>query len=331
MADTTETADRWVPPSVDTAVDRKTMKSLMRRNDSTGLFKFALCVLSIGLYGWFYNLSWGTWFVVPTVILFGGTMSLFVYSLSHECAHGTAFKTRWLNEAMFWFSSMLFGQEPLYRRYSHAVHHTYTWFWEKDAQMPFTVRKKVGLFTYLRWYTGLEYHFLFVWLAVKHALGRFTERTRAFTPAAELPKMRRNSIIFVAIWLSVGALSIYFQSLAVVWFYIIPKVVGDMISMTFIATQHFEMGEDDLNLLHTTRSIKRNWFWDLYYWNMSYHIEHHYAPTVPFHALPQLHEKIGRALPVPEGVIPITIDVYKAMRNRHLSVEADALRMPMNH
>ena len=64
---------------------------------------------------------------------------------------------------------------------------------------------------------------------------------------------------------------------------------------------------------------------------MSYHIEHHYAPTVPFHALPQLHEKIGRALPVPEGVIPITIDVYKAMRNRHLSVESDALRMPMNH
>jgi len=331
MTDTTETADRWVPPSVDTAVDRKTMKSLMRRNDSTGLFKFALCVLSIGFYGWFYYLSWGTWFVVPTVILFGGTMSLFVYSLSHECAHGTAFKTRWLNEAMFWFSSMLFGQEPLYRRYSHAVHHTYTWFWEKDAQMPFTIRKKVNLFIYLRWYTGLEYHFLFVWLAVKHALGRFTERTRAFTPAAELPKMRRNSIIFVAIWLSVGALSIYFQSLAVVWFYIIPKVVGDMISMTFIGTQHFEMGEDDLNLLHTTRSIKRNWFWDLYYWNMSYHIEHHYAPTVPFHALPQLHEKIGRALPEPEGVIPITIDVYKAMRNRHLSVEADALRMPTNH
>ena len=331
MAETTRPADRWVPPSVDATVDRRTMKSLMRRNDRTGLIRFALCVSSIAFYGWLYYLSWGTWFVVPTTILFGGTMSLFTYSLSHECAHGTAFKTRWLNEAVFWFTSILFGQEPLYRRYSHAEHHTYTWFWEKDAQMPFTVRQKVDLWTYFRWYSALEYHILFVWIVLKHSFGHFTETTRRFTPANELWPMQRNSITFLTIWIAAIALSIYFGSMLLVWFYIVPKIVGDTIMMTYVGTQHFEMAEDDLDLLHTTRSIKHNWFADLYYWNMSYHVEHHYAPTVPYHALPALSEEIAHALPEARGVIPITIDVYKAMRQRQLSVEKDALKMPTSH
>ena len=27
-------------------------------------------------------------------------------------------------------------------------------------------------------------------------------------------------------------------------------------------------------------------------WNMNYHAEHHYAASVPFHALPRLHRKL---------------------------------------
>ena len=325
-------AQPWVPPSLEgTKIEKKKLKSLKKRDNVVPVFRFVLCVASISFYGWLYYLSWGTLWVVPTLILFGGTMSLFAYSASHECAHGTAFKSRWLNEAVFWFSSILFGQEPMYRRYSHACHHTYTWFWEKDAQMPFTVRQKVNLFTYFRWYSSLEYHFLFVKIVIQHAFGRFSERTRSFTPESELPKMQRNSIIFATIWLTAIGVSVYFQSWLLVQLYVFPKVVGDMINMSFVATQHFEMAEDDLNLTHTTRSIKHNWFWDLYYWNMSYHIEHHFAPTVPFHKLPDLNAEISEKLPEARGVIPITIDVYKAMRNRHLSVEKDALKMPTSH
>jgi len=332
MTDVAMKADPWVPPSLRGAkVERQKLKSLMRRSDAKPLFRLFLCVASITFYGWLYWLSWGTFWVIPAVVLFGGTMSLFAYSASHECAHGTAFKTRWLNETVFWFTSILFAQEPVYRRYSHACHHTYTWFWEKDAQMPFTVRQKVDLWTYFRWYSALEYHFLFVKIVIQHALGRFSERTRSFTPQSELWPMQRNSIIFAAIWIVAAGASIYFQSMVLVWFYVVPKVVGDMINMTVVGTQHFEMVEDDLNLADTTRSIKPNAFLDLYYWNMSYHIEHHYAPTVPFHALPELSAELNDKLPKPVGVIPITIDIYKAMRRRKLSVEKDALEMPTSH
>jgi fatty acid desaturase len=332
MTDPAIKAEPWVPPQIAAAdIDRKTLKKLMRRNDYIGILRLIVCLASFVFYGWLYYISWGTLWIVPTVILFGGTMSLFAYSLSHECAHGTAFKTRWLNEAIFWFSSILFGQEPVFRRYSHAEHHTYTWFWEKDAQMPFTVRQKVGWWEYFRWYSSLEYHFLFMKIAIRHALGLPSKRTRSFVPETELWPMQRNSMIFVAIWAVAIAVSIYFQTMALVWFYVVPKVVGDVINMTYVGTQHFEMGEDDIELLHTTRSIKPNWFVDLYYWNMGYHIEHHFAPTVPYHALPELNRQLSDVLPEPKGAVAITRDVFKAMKNRHLSVETDAMKMPTSH
>jgi len=35
------------------------------------------------------------------------------------------------------------------------------------------------------------------------------------------------------------------------------------------------------------------------YWNMNYHVEHHMFPTVPYHALPRLHEAVKDDCPPP--------------------------------
>jgi fatty acid desaturase len=43
------------------------------------------------------------------------------------------------------------------------------------------------------------------------------------------------------------------------------------------------------------------------YMNMNYHIEHHMFPTVPYFALPKLHEAIKSQMPRPYSGI---IDVY---------------------
>ncbi len=69
--------------------------------------------------------------------LHGVFLSVQVYALGHETAHGTAFRTRWPNEAVLWVTSLLYFEEPLHRRYTHANHHTYTWHVGKDSQMPF--------------------------------------------------------------------------------------------------------------------------------------------------------------------------------------------------
>ncbi len=36
-------------------------------------------------------------------------------------------------------------------------------------------------------------------------------------------------------------------------------------------------------------------------WNMNFHAEHHYASSVPFHALPRLHEKLRDHVHVEPG------------------------------
>ena len=54
-----------------------------------------------------------------------------------KTAHGTAFRSTWLNETVLWISSLIYMEEPLHRRYTHANHHTFTWHVGKDSQMPF--------------------------------------------------------------------------------------------------------------------------------------------------------------------------------------------------
>ena len=59
-----------------------------------------------------------------------------------------------------------------------------------------------------------------------------------------------------------------------------------------------------------TRTVYMNPLLRLLYWNMNYHVEHHMYPTVPFHALPRLHELIGPGCPPP---YPSLISAWREM------------------
>lgn len=309
-----EEPSRFIPPGADIVLDRKMLKALTRRSDARSLLRLGLCVGCLGALGFVYALSFGHWTFWPALLVFGGASSLTLYSLSHECSHGTVFRTRWLNETVFWITSLLFGQEVLYRRYSHAAHHTYTMYVGKDAQLPI-VQPASGL-AYLIWYTGVFYHFLFVKILVLHALGKFTDKTREFIPIEELPRVVRNSRIFLGIYGAAAAVSIYLQSDFLLWFWLIPKLAGDPIMMAFAGSQHFEKSENVHDLRESTRSLQANPIIDLFYWNMSYHIEHHLYPMVPYHALPRLNAVIRDQLPKPKGIVGSTADIARAWLTR---------------
>merc|ERR1719158_2424699 len=44
----------------------------------------------------------------------------------HECGHGTAFKTKWMNDVVYQMASFMVFREPEVWRFSHARHHTDT-------------------------------------------------------------------------------------------------------------------------------------------------------------------------------------------------------------
>jgi fatty acid desaturase len=52
-------------------------------------------------------------------------------------------------------------------------------------------------------------------------------------------------------------------------------------------------------------------------WNMNYHAEHHYAASVPFHALPKLHDKLRGYVYVEErGYLGAHVDIISQLLGR---------------
>jgi fatty acid desaturase len=68
-------------------------------------------------------------------------------------------------------------------------------------------------------------------------------------------------------------------------------------------TQHAGLAEDVLDHRLNTRTVMMNRVNRFLYLNMNYHLEHHIFPTVPYHALPALHDAVADQLPAPHRSI----------------------------
>ena len=73
----------------------------MRRDDGPAirdtLIWFAALIVSGGLGFWF----WGSWAAVPFFLVYGVLYGSASDSRWHECGHRTAFKTKWMNDAVY--------------------------------------------------------------------------------------------------------------------------------------------------------------------------------------------------------------------------------------
>ena len=105
-------------------LDKKTLKAIAARTDRPGLIWLGQWVICLALTGALVMMSLGTFWVWPAMLLHGVCLTVPAYAASHETAHGTAFRTRWLNEAVLWVTSLLYMEEPLHRRFTHTNHHT---------------------------------------------------------------------------------------------------------------------------------------------------------------------------------------------------------------
>jgi len=286
--------DRWFTPSV----DRKRLRGLMKRDDAHGLAFFLAWLGLVFCSGYLVYISASDWTLVLAMVVHGAVLS-FSYAASHECAHGTAFKTRWLNELVFWITSVIFIEEPLYRRYSHTSHHTYTWFNGKDAQKIYG--NPVSWWTYISHTSGLAMPIVSLWTMGRVAVGTLNNAETAFTPASEVRKMIVNARWMLLIYLSLVLWAVLLQSAAPFVYFFIPRMVGGWLVNLYINTQHMCMNEDVEDHRYSSNTIRCSPLGQLLYWNMNYHIEHHIFPTVPFHSLPALRNEICNELPREAG------------------------------
>src|SRR6185295_12794072 len=94
-------------------LSRATLKKLARRNDRVALLYLAGHFALLGLTGCLIYLASDTAWVVPAMAAHGVVMA-FLFAPMHELSHGTAFRSRWLNEAAFRFISFFYISPPVF-------------------------------------------------------------------------------------------------------------------------------------------------------------------------------------------------------------------------
>lgn len=278
-------------------VPRTRLKELMRRSDGPALRDTALWVgLAVAAAAGGVAL-WGSWGALPCLLAYGVLYGSASDSRWHEMGHGTAFRTRWLDEAVYQVASFCMMREPTVWRWQHARHHSDTLVVGRDAEI--VAMRPARLARILLNLVGLVDVPLALRLLVVHASGRLTAEERTFVPAEEARKVVRLSRIWLAIYLAVIGAAVASGS----WIPVVlvggPRLYGASLFVVYALTQHAGLGENVLDHRLNTRTVLMNPVHRFLYLNMNYHTEHHMFPLVPYHRLPALHEEIKGDLPAP--------------------------------
>lgn len=281
-----------------TDIPRKEMKELMQRQDGPAirdtLIWFACLIGFAGAAIWF----WGTWWTLPFLLCYGVLYGSASDSRWHECSHGTAFKTRWMNDAVYAVACFMIMRNPTIWRWSHARHHTDTIIVGRDPEIvamrpPALWKIALNAFNIVNAPTALSG-------MIKHTFGHLSEEEKTFVPESEWPKVYAVARIWAIIHLLPVILSLYLQSwLPVLLVGVLPTMYGGWFSNMVGLTQHAGLAENVLDHRLNSRTVYMNPVFRFLYWNMNYHVEHHMFPMVPYHALPRLHERMKADTPVP--------------------------------
>jgi fatty acid desaturase len=289
------------------AIPRKQMKELMQRGDAAALRDTVLWFLLFAVFGLGGIYFWHSVWCVPFFFCYGVLYGSSTDSRWHECGHGTAFKTQWMNQVVYQIACFMVMREPEIWRWSHTRHHTDTIVVGRDPEIP--TERPPSILRVLLKFTAIES----TWIAVKkmllHATGRLLPDEKTYVPESEWPKVFRTARIWLVIHAAAiaGAVAIH-SWLPLMLIGVLPTMYGAWLAVYFGLTQHMGLAEDVLDHRLNSRTVYMNPIFRYVYWNMNYHVEHHMFPMVPYHALPKLHEAVKPDMPI---ACASTIEAYR--------------------
>jgi fatty acid desaturase len=276
-------------------IPRKRLKEMMQRKDGPAIRDTLIWFAALGLFGGLGVYFWGTWWAVPAFAVYGVLYGSAGDSRWHECSHGTAFKTRWMNEAVYQIGSFFVLREPVPWKWSHARHHTDTIIVGRDPEI--AVPRPTNLFHVVLGFINVRHGSKELREILLHCFGRLVAEEEDYIPESEHYKVYRTARIYALIFATVIGLSIYFQSFLPLVLVGLPSFYGAWLHYLCGLTQHAGLAEDVLDHRLNCRTVYMNPIVQFIYWNMNYHVEHHMFPLVPYHALPALHEELKPDMP----------------------------------
>jgi len=271
-------------------ISRSRLKQMMQRRNGPAIRDTVIWFAALIISGTLGYLTWGTWWALPCFMVYGVLYGSASGPRWHEAGHGTAFKTMWMNSALYEVASFMTVFESVPWRWSHTRHHTDTIIVGRDPEIaaprpPDLPGMALDIFILGR--GPKEFAKM-----VRHCFGRLTAAEETYIPDEERHKVYRNARIYILIYAVVIIWAISIRSILPLMFIGLPSFYGAWLMFFFSLTQHAGLAEDVLDHRLNCRTVYMNPVLRFLYWNMNYHVEHHMFPMVPYHALPALHEEM---------------------------------------
>jgi fatty acid desaturase/nitrite reductase/ring-hydroxylating ferredoxin subunit len=287
-------------------VDPARMREFQQRTNIRAAIDNGLWVALIVGLGVVAVLTAWSWWSIPILFVYGALYGGAADSRWHECGHGTAFRSRWANEALYYAASFMLFRGPTVWRWSHYRHHTDTIIRGRDAEIVFQRPPNVARTVFV--YTHLQGGSQMFWRLVKHAFGRIDDDAKEFVPESEWRKVIWESRVFVTIVLAAAVVSVVLLDPLPIVLIGAPTIYGAWLVVFFGITQHAGMRENVLDHRYNSRTVYMNPVFRWLYLNMNYHVEHHMFPSVPYRALPALHAEVKDQL---APALPNTLAAYR--------------------
>ena len=297
-----------------------TLRQLMQRSDLHGWLQAGghlLLLVALGVLT-FWLWSTGRWTLFGVALFAHGTVASFMVGVApHELAHGTVFRTRWLNTLFLYTFSLLSWWDPFDYGTSHTYHHRYTQYREGDRENLLPLHPSVGPLFVPQLFTinllsrpgrvfgkgGLISAVVITAMTAFGAVGSANVPAREWIRALHLdqPDEARKSR-----WWARAQLLFHGGVVAagiVTGLWVLPILIS---AAPFIAgwlsyavgmTQHCGLRGDVADFRKSTRSIKLDPITSFLYWRMGWHIEHHMYAGVPCYQLKKLARAVANDMP----------------------------------
>ena len=273
------------------AGERTALVCLSTRSDRKGLLQLGCHLVALLATGAVVWVARGSPWLLPAMIGHG-ILLVFLFAPLHESIHWTAFRRRWLNDAVAWACGAILLLPPAYFRAFHFAHHRHTQNPARDPEL--AVPKPGTLREYLWHVSGLPYWCERIATILHHACGRVGE---PFITPRQQPKIVREARLLLGVYALVALASIALSSPALLYLWVGPALLAQPFLRLYLLAEHTgcPLVANMLENSRTTRSlapVRR------LAWNMPYHAEHHAYPALPFHALPAAHRLLKSQIAV---------------------------------
>ena len=307
---------RWYRSPIEPA----RLKELTRRSDLRGWFQTLghIILIAITAAATWYFFDHRIWIGFALALFAHGTMySFFAGLATHELAHGTVFRTKWLNSLFVRILSLISWFNFHDYKMSHTYHHLYTLHPRGDREVVLPNNPSLHPLFLLQLLTlnivGARrepYSWPMVQTiaaTVKLAFsGRFRKEWLEAV-YADQEEARRKSInwarLILLFHLAVVVVSVVFKLWPLPLLVTFASFIANWLRYFVGVPMHTGLKDnvDDFRLC--VRSITLDPFSQFLYWRMNWHLEHHMFAAVPCYNLTQLSRALADDTPRPRTLI----------------------------